>query len=123
MWSKPTFALATSLALAACTTHAEDPGRALTDADLVAYNARPFDKAAMMGHQLTLGVHHGTPVIVDFPCGDVCPQYTIRIIHYAVGPGPACQAIGGVTVTQDVPRSIATVPTDFCEPKALTVPR
>jgi hypothetical protein len=105
-------ALAASAALA-------DAPRALTDADLVAYAARPFDKAAMMFQRVTLGEHHGATVVADFPCSDVCPQYTIRVIHYDVAPGAACEAIGGVTVSRMVPFSIAVVEKRFCVPKVL----
>src|SRR5579862_2940567 len=71
--------------------------RPLTDADLVAYAARPFNKAAMMFHRVALGRHDGAPVVADFICGDVCPDYTVQIVHYDVPPGPACARIGGVT--------------------------
>lgn len=93
--------------------------RSLSDADLVAYAAQPFDKAAMMFKQVTLGLHHGVPVVAEFPCSDVCPAYTTRIIHYALAPGPACAAAGGVTQVRRVPFSIAMVDKDFCVPKPI----
>src|SRR5581483_10984142 len=86
----------------------------LTDADLVAYAAKPFDKAAMAFKHVVMGVHHGITVLADFPCSDVCPQYTRRIVHYDLDPGPGCEAKGGVTETRFVPVSIATAPRSFC---------
>ena len=109
-----------ALALASLAAPAlADAPRQLSDADLVAYAAKPFDHGAMMFHHVTLGLHHGAPVVADFPCGDVCPNYTMRIIHYDVAPGPACARIGGVTVTRDVPQSIAMVEKSFCTPAVL----
>jgi hypothetical protein len=93
--------------------------RELSDADLVAYAHAPYDARAMMGKQITLGRHHGVPVVVEFPCSDICPQYTTQIIHYDAPPGAACAAAGGVTQTRSVPFSIAVIKRDFCVPKPL----
>ncbi len=93
--------------------------RQLTDADLIAYAGKPFDKRAMMFHHIELGRHHGALVVADFPCGDVCPDYTVRIIHYDAPPGPACARIGGVTQTRAVPQSIAVIQKSFCVPAVL----
>ena len=91
----------------------------LTDDAIAAYAARSFDKAVMMNRQERLGVHHGAVVMADFPCSDVCPNYTVRIIHYLVGTEPECAAIGGVEETKLVPSGIESVPTRFCVPKVL----
>jgi hypothetical protein len=116
-------ALPAALALAACVSPSAAPAdpaaRQLTDADLTAYAAKPWDKAAMMFKHVVLGVHHGLEVVADFPCGDVCPNYTTRIIHYAADPGPACQTAGGVVITRGVPVSIAEMQKQFCVPKVL----
>ena len=93
--------------------------RNLSDADLVAYAHAPYDAGAMMGKQITLGLHRGVPVVVEFPCSDICPQYTTQIIHYDAPPGAACAAAGGVTQTRSVPFSIAVIQRDFCIPKPL----
>lgn len=91
----------------------------LSDAALVGYAAQPFDHMAMMGKRITIGLHHGAPVVAEFPCSDVCPQYTTRIIHYDVAPGAACEAAGGVTQLRRVPFSIAMVERQFCVPRPL----
>jgi hypothetical protein len=100
------------------------PGQAvLTDEALVAYAARPFDRDAMMEQRVDLGRHHGVPVVAEFPCSDVCPAYTVRIIHYAVPPGAACDAAGGITETREVPYAIAAREEAFCIPKPLAAGR
>ena len=93
--------------------------RALTDADLLAYAAKPYDKAALMERRVALGLHHGAPVVADFPCSDICPDYTVRIIHYDVDPGPACARVGGVVESRSVPVSIAVTERSFCVPAVL----
>ena len=91
----------------------------LSDDALVAYAAQPYDKREKFNHQDVLGIHHGTKVVADFPCSDICTDYTVRIIHYAVAPGADGDKIGGVTVTRTVPFSIAVVLRPFCVPKVL----
>ncbi len=73
----------------------------------------------MMFKQERLGRHHGVAVVADFPCGDVCPDYTTRIIHYDVAPGPACAKAGGVEEIKMIPRGIAVMRQPFCVPKVL----
>src|SRR5690242_12788701 len=97
--------------------------RQLADADLTAYAAKPFDKRAMMFHRVTLGLHHGAPVVADFPCGDLCPDYTQRIIHYDAAPGPACARIRGAVVIRAVPAGIAMSQQKFCVPAVLAKAR
>ena len=88
----------------------------LTDAQIKAYAASPFDKAKWALKRKVLGIHHGTRVVADFPCSDICPDYTVRIIHYAVEPGPACDAIGGVEIGHRLPLSVGA--DRYCVPAA-----
>lgn len=111
-------ALLCVLASAGCATRASEPGL-LDDAALAAYAARPFDKQAMMGQTVELGRNHGVPVVAWFPCSDVCPQYTVRIIHYRLPEGADCAAAGGVEESVGVPVAIAVLPRTFCVPKVL----
>jgi hypothetical protein len=121
---------ALSLALLAAAAPAEAEQRPaprlplLTDSDLLRLSAAPFDKRAMMFKRLALGRHRGHPVVAIHPCGDVCPQYTRRIIHYDVTP-ERCAAAGGVVVEELVPVAIAVRRQPFCKPAVLargTVP-
>jgi hypothetical protein len=91
----------------------------LDDAALRAYAARPWDKARLMGRTVQLGRHHGVPVVAEFPCADVCPQYTVRIIHYVLPDGESCESVGGVEQGVDVPVAITMMPRTFCFPKLL----
>lgn len=92
---------------------------ALDDAALRAYAARPYDKAAMMHTTVDLGRHHGVSVVAEFPCSDVCPQYTVRIIHYQLPDGVACESVGGVEREVLMPVAITVRPRSFCFPKVL----
>jgi hypothetical protein len=72
----------------------------------------------MMFRRIVLGRHHGVPVVADHPCGDVCPQYTRRIVHYDLPP-ERCAETGGVVVEELVPRGIAVRRMPYCEPAVL----
>lgn len=112
----PTMFLA--LAGAGGLAHAGTPAP-LDDAALKAYAAKPFDKGALMGQTVQLGRHHGLPLVAEFPCSDVCPQYTVRIIHYVLPEGVDCAGAGGVEKRVNVPVAITVLPKLFCVPKAL----
>lgn len=111
-------AILVALAGGGCATRASEPGP-LDDAALSAYAAKPFDKRAMMGRTIDLGRNHGLPVVAEFPCSDVCPQYTVRIIHYRLPPGADCADAGGIRKSVLVPVAITVLAKDFCVPKAL----
>ena len=94
--------------------------RVIQDSDLLQYARTPFDKGAKMLKREYLGANHGELVVVDFPCSDVCPQYTKRIIHYDVSANRGdCFAAGGVIREEDVPTGIANESVKFCEPRIL----
>ena len=100
-------------------TTAEPPPRRLSDADLVAIEKSRFDRGAKMNRTERLGVHRGVFVVADYPCSDLCPAHTVRILHYAVAPGAACAKAGGVTRQRMVPVSIAIAPRPFCVPAVI----
>jgi len=117
---RPLLGLCCALLAPATSLADPSPGQAvLTDDALVAYAAAPYNKAAMMERTVDLGRHRGVPVVAEFPCSDVCPAYTVRIIHYAVPPGAPCDAAGGVTQTWQVPFGIGTREEAFCVPGPL----
>lgn len=90
--------------------------RAISDIELARIDHAPFDRSAKMSTREVLGVNRGMIVAADYPCSDICPDYTVRIIHYDRPAGPGCEAAGGVSVTRTVPRSIAAVRERFCVP-------
>ena len=93
--------------------------RTLSDSDLVAYASSTYDKREMQDKHLVLGVHSGVRVVVDFPCSDLCPNYTTRIIHYDLPADGTCAAQGGATVLIDTPVGIEHMPVAYCVPRAL----
>jgi hypothetical protein len=98
---------------------AQPAPRAIGDRAIAAYAARPYDKARMMGRREILGIHNGVRVVVDFPCGDICPDYTTRIIHYDVAVGPACARARGVVRHAIVAQGPAASRRPFCVPRVL----
>ncbi len=93
--------------------------RRLDDAALRAYAGRPWSKVALMNRTIELGRLRGVPVVAEFPCADVCPQYTVRIIHYRLPADTSCNAVGGVERTVLVPVAITVLSQTMCIPAAL----
>jgi len=91
----------------------------LSDDDVRRLATAPFDKGAKMGRHDVLGIHHGLKLVADYPCSDVCPTYTTRVIHYDVVAGPTCEQAGGTTQARMVPTGIAVAKRDFCVPAIL----
>jgi hypothetical protein len=104
-------------------THHQLPHRglngAVADADLLAYSRSPFDKAEMMHKTVVLGTHLGNKLIAEFPCSDVCPDYTARVIRYDLAAGEVCVAKGGALREVYVPYGIAMVKREYCIPPIL----
>ena len=122
----PILLAAAGLSLAAATAAAacgDRPGplRALTDSQIAAFASAPFDKKAMMFKRVPLGRHRGLPVVAIHPCGDVCPVYTRRIVHYDV-PVSACARRGGIVREELMPNGPAVVRRPFCVPAILARP-
>lgn len=92
-----------------------------TDASLTAYATHYFqsDRFKTPVGETVVGTLNGSKIVTDVRCSDVCPNYTVRIVHYAVDPGPACKRAGGEAVTLTVPISIAAMKRDFCIPGVL----
>ena len=124
----PTRTLAAALLSLAAATAASACGerpaplRKLSDSDVVAYAAAPFDKQAMMFKRVELGRHRGLPVVAIHPCGDVCPAYTRRIVHYDI-PVAGCARRGGIVREELMPRGPAVARQAFCLPAVLARPK
>jgi hypothetical protein len=88
-------------------------------AALRAYANKPWDKAALMNTTVELGRYRDVPVVAEFPCSDVCPQYTVRIIHYRLPPDASCASVGGVEKPVLVPIAITVRTKTFCVPEPL----
>ncbi|HUO97756.1 MAG TPA: hypothetical protein VMU01_03770 [Rhizomicrobium sp.] len=107
--------LVSAVALAANAAASTDT---LSDAELVARVNAVFSVKETTADRI-LGVHRGLPVIVDVRCGDVCPNYTVRIIHYGLDAGAVCTRMGGDNASIAVPAGIAVTMQPFCIPHVL----
>lgn len=72
----------------------------------------------MMSKNMIIGAHHDTPVRVTFPCSDLCPEYTTRIIRYDIEQ-EECTKVGGETRRIQVPKGTSVAVENFCFPKIL----
>ena len=93
--------------------------RSLSDADLTAYARTPYDAREMQDKTVVLGVHRGFRVLVEFPCSDLCPNYTTRLIHYDLPADATCTANGGAIVKLDTPLGTGSMPVPYCVPRVL----
>ena len=96
----------------------KEPSGQLTDQDILDYAASGYDKEEMMFQKVELGSHNGMLLIVEFPCSDLCPDNTTRVIRYDVE-NDECEALGGVLHMIFVPSDIAMVEKEYCFPKVL----
>lgn len=91
-------------------------------AALQAYAGKPWDKATLMNSRVDVDRYQDVPVVAEFPCADVCPQYTVRIIHYRLSPDASCTSVGGVEKQVLASVAIAVLPKTFCIPEPLVAP-
>ena len=103
---------------AGCAVRASEPGQ-LDAAALQAWAGKPWDKAALMHTTVDVGSYRGVPVVAEHPCSDVCPQYTVRIIHFQLPADASCASVGGVEKEVLVPVAITVRSKTFCVPDAL----
>ena len=89
------------------------------DRRLLDYASRSYDKRAMMHKKVPLGAHNGVPLVAEFPCSDICPDYTVRIIHYDLKEGQACSQAKGIEKTVLVPMGWGRGERSFCFPAVL----
>jgi hypothetical protein len=99
-------------------TRAGEPGQ-LDAAALQAWARRPWNKAALMQVTVEVGRYRGMPVVAEHPCADVCPQYTVRIVHYRLPPDVSCVSVGGVEKEVLVPFALTMRSETVCVPEAL----
>ena len=118
----------TLVAASACLSNSGESGEsgdsaapgALSEAALLEYASTPYKKAAHKEGRQVLGDLNDVSVVVDFVCGDVCPDATVRIIHFDVEPGEQCTEAGGVEREVIVPVAIGVMPRAYCFPRILT---
>ncbi len=118
MRSPSTIAIVFAAASVVACVHAGTPA-SMDAAALQAWAGKPWDKATLMHTTVDVGRYRGVPVIAEHPCSDVCPQYTVRIIHYQLPPEALCASVGGVEKEVLVPIAITVMPKTFCIPEPL----
>jgi hypothetical protein len=82
------FAVILSTWLAACGP------RVISDSELTQLAAVSYDATEMEGKRVVMGIHRGLTVVADFPCSDLCPANTTRIIHYDLPADGTCTSKG-----------------------------
>ncbi len=96
---------------------AADTNRPLSEEALLAYASTPYDRVDK--HVVLLGQLNGAPVIAEFICSDVCPDYTVRVIRYDLKNDQTCGGVGGVEKALRIPAGVAATDKTFCFPKVL----
>lgn len=112
---------ALSLSVLGCGVPGSDKakgGNQLTEVQLLEYASAPFEKE-LDQRPVQLGSLDGAPVVVEYVCSDVCPNYTVRIIHFSLPQNVSCASVDGVMKSMDVPVGIGSEPQEFCFPKVL----
>lgn len=91
----------------------------LSDAQLISIAQQDSRKPVEGQSNLVIGVHKDTRVIEAFHCSDLCPENTVRIVHYDVPETATCDSIGGVIKSVLVPIAITVKPRKYCFPKVI----
>jgi len=91
----------------------------LSNAQLINIAQQDNRKPVEGQSNLVIGVHNGTKVIEEFHCSDLCPENTVRIVHYDVPETATCDGIGGVSKSVLVPIAITVMPREYCFPKVI----
>ncbi len=90
----------------------------LTTEELVGFARSYIDKDKLMFKDLEIGSYNGHKIRVSYPCGDICPADTVRIIRYDIL-GSECAGAGGELRRILVPIGRAVTSKEFCFPKPI----
>jgi hypothetical protein len=90
----------------------------LSDRKILSFAKSSYEQREKMHTVEILGYQNGAKIIVEYPCSDLCPAYTKRIIHYDVDV-ENCAEVDGMVKKISVPFGIAFGPKEFCIPKVL----
>ena len=91
----------------------------VTDQEILEYAQAAYNKEEMMNQNIIIGMHNDLEVHAWFPCSDLCPEYTTRIIYYDT-PKEECLNKGGIIKTYLVPVAISVQEQEFCIPQILS---
>ncbi len=90
----------------------------LSDRDILDFASEEYSKADFMGTRTILGKHNNANIVAEYPCNDLCPVYTVRIIRYDV-PLNRCDEVKGKIRSILVPVGIGSALVKFCVPYVL----
>lgn len=91
----------------------------LSDQQLLDYANQKYEKRKVALTKVTLGAVNGFSVVAEYLCSDLCPDHTVRVIHFEHPPEKTCTDVGGVEVAIPVPVGISVMNKMFCVPKVL----
>ena len=69
--------------------YAAETNKPLSEEALLAYASASFDRVDKA--IVSLGELRGTPIIEEFICSVVCPDYTVRVIRYELKKDQTCR--------------------------------
>ena len=110
------FLVALVVAISRFATASEEPSTT-SESALLAYASASYETVEKQ--RVELGRLNGAAVVADFICSDVCPDYTVRVIHYELQNAQTCRAVGGVEKAIRIPVGIGATDKVFCFPKVL----
>lgn len=90
----------------------------ITDEQLITFLKDKSTLWDMSNKRSVLGNHNGNRVVADHPCSDLCPMYTVRVVHYDL-PLDKCKEKGGLIAEVEIPVSITRGVNDYCVPPAI----
>lgn len=91
----------------------------LSEQQLLEFADRKYEKEKLSLTKVRLGRINDFTVVVDYICSDLCPNHTVRVIHFELPPDKVCAEIGGIEEAITIPYGIGTVNKIFCVPKVL----
>ncbi len=99
-------------------TTSESTNMELSDSDIFELVTRDFDFEKVSGKKIIMGTHKGNIVVADFPCSDICPPNTVKIIRYDVEANQ-CMKRKGKVEELATPMSISMGLKSYCVPEVI----
>lgn len=96
----------------------EEPQKELNSAQVLSLLEKEYDFETVSGTKVLAGQFNGAAVIVDFPCSDICPGNTYKIVRFDVE-WYQCSDIGGKVEELMSPMGIAIGLKKYCVPEVI----
>ena len=91
----------------------------VSDEEILDYATRPYNKYKIEQHRVVLGSRGGAIVLAEYICSDICPEYTVRVVHYELSKDQNCSEVSGIEKEIRIPVAIAAMNKTYCFPKIL----